>query len=186
MPASDRTSPNPGARLHPHVPRGPGGLKTFALMIDPKKLLEKKPHNSNSIAMNPKPSSKADILCSGWWKRLWRLAVNGRRPTEPTHSGGQIGLLVANAQQGLQTWCSGATPFSKSKMTPYMDISRLVAYYLFSPNISTGSFQRSTAQLFWRTNSWKISSCNLRWHLLNSKNSECWGGEPTKKATPAG
>ena len=43
-----------------------GGLKTFALMIDPKKLLEKNPHNSNSIAMNPKPSSKADILCSGW------------------------------------------------------------------------------------------------------------------------
>ena len=82
--------------------------------------------------MKPKPSSKADILCSGWWKRLWRLAVNGRRPTEPTHSGGQIGLLVANAQQGLQTWCSGATPFSKSTMTPYMDTSRLVAEDLFS------------------------------------------------------
>ena len=65
MPASDRTSPNPGARLHPHVPRGPGGLKTFALIIDPKKMTWKKPNNSNSIAMNPKPSSKADILCSG-------------------------------------------------------------------------------------------------------------------------
>ena len=79
MPASDRTSPNPGARLHPHVPRGPGGLKTFALMMAPKNV-PRGPGGLKTFALMIAP--KKCTPWSRWPKKTFPLMIAPKNDLE--------------------------------------------------------------------------------------------------------
>ena len=148
MSASDRASPNPGPWLHPHVPCGPGNPKTF----------------TNSDTKNPLCcvlKVHTTCVCSGWWKKLWRLAVKGRQPIELIHSGRQ-------EYEEYQEYILGRQTQYNLPGFRYFILCHLNIIYVQS-NVFSGSFQKSTAQHFWRTSNWTSSWCSWRWYCFHVK-----------------